>query len=125
MRMLVMLAVIAGALYVTYRLVTATRTAPARPALAAPSGEYEEPAALSAGPDRGFGILRVTPSQLVFLANSGRVMTLERLDITGVTTTTALPDHDTAKPVLAVATRDTVHYFAVDDPAAWERRLLG
>jgi hypothetical protein len=51
-------------------------------------------------------------------------MAVERLDITGVTTTTALPDRETAKPVLAVATRDAVHYFAVDDPRAWEHRLL-
>ena len=50
-------------------------------------------------------------------------MTIERIDITGVTWTRALPDHDTAKPVLAVATGPDVHYFAVDDPVAWQRRL--
>lgn len=117
-----MLAVLAGAVYVTMRLVTGVRQTPALPPRN--SGEYQEPAALAAGPDRGFGNLRLTPSQLVFVGNSGRVLTIERLDITGVTCTTALPDHDAVKPVLAVATGDGVHYFAVDDPAAWERRLL-
>lgn len=120
MRALVVLVVLAGAAYVVYRLITGATTP--RPALG--SGEYQEPAAIAAGPDRGFGTLRLTPSQLVFLANSGRVVTIERLDITGATTTTVLPDHDTAKPVLAVATASGVHYFAVDDPRAWEHRLL-
>lgn len=88
------------------------------------SGDYQETAAIASGPDRGFGVLRVTPTQLVFAGNSGRVTTIERLDITGVTTTTELPDHVSAKPVLAVAAGGAVHYFAVDDPASWERRLL-
>jgi hypothetical protein len=120
MRMLVMLVVLAGAAYVMWRLVQGS----ARPAPALASGEHQEPAAIASGPDRGFGTLRLTPTQLVFLANSGRVVTVERLDITGVTTTTVLPDHDTAKPVLAVATSSGVHYFSVDDPRAWEHRLL-
>ena len=119
MRMLVMLAVLAGAVYVAMRLVNGVRQTPA-----VGSGEIQEPAAIATGPDRGFGTLRLTPCQLVFLGNSGRVLTLERLDITGVTCTTALPDHDSVKPVLAVATRDGVHYFAVDRPQEWERRLL-
>jgi hypothetical protein len=120
MRMLVMLVVLAGAAYVMWRLVQGS----ARPAPALASGEHQEPAAIAAGPDRGFGTLRLTPSQLVFLANSGRVVTIERLEITGVSTTRTLPDHETVKPVLAVATHDAVHYFSVDDPATWERRLL-
>lgn len=119
--MLVMLFVLAAAVYVTMRLINGVRETP-RPALG--SGEIQEPAALATGPDRGFGTLRLTPSQLIFLGNSGRVLTLERLDITGVTCTTALPDHDAAKPVLAVATTLGVHYFAVDQPQMWERRLL-
>jgi hypothetical protein len=52
------------------------------------------------------------------------VTTVERLDIVGVAATTQLPEHDTVKPVLAVSTTDGVHYFAVDDPGAWEIRLL-
>lgn len=120
MRILVMVAVVAGALYVAWRLIQGTTSA--RPALA--SGEYQEPAAIAAGPERGFGTLRLTPSQLIFLANSGRVVTLERLDITGVSSTRTLPDHETAKPVLAVSTREQVVYFSVDDPVRWEQRLL-
>ena len=120
MRALVMLAVLAGAVYVAWRLVSGTTAS--RPALA--SGEYQEPAAIAEGPERGFGTLRLTPSQLIFLANSGRVVTIERIDITGVTSTRMLPDHETAKPVLAVSTSAQVLYFAVDDPTRWERRLL-
>lgn len=120
MRALVMLVVLAGAVYVAWRLIQGSTTS--RPALA--SGEYQEPAAIAAGVDRGFGTLRLTPSQLIFLANSGRVITIERLDITGVTHTRMLPDHETAKPVLAVSTQGQVYYFSVDDPVRWERRLL-
>lgn len=120
MRALMILVVLAGAIYVTWRLIQGTTAS--RPALA--SGEYQEPAAIAAGPERGFGTLRVTPSQLVFLGNSGRVVTIERLDITGVSSTRMLPDHETAKPVLAVSAGQQVYYFAVDDPKRWERRLL-
>ena len=120
MRLLVMLVVVIGATYVIWRLVQGASTS--RPALG--PGEFQEPAAMASGPDRGFGTLRLTPSQLIFLGNSGRVVSVERLDITGATTTTALPDHDTAKPVLAVSTRDAVYYFSVDDPRAWQHRLL-
>lgn len=86
--------------------------------------DIQEAAAIADGPDRGYGVLRLTPSQLIFAANSGRVLTIERLEITGATSTRDLPDHSTARPVLAVTTRDAVHYFAVNDPVAWEVRLL-
>ncbi|HQR78964.1 MAG TPA: hypothetical protein PLT68_01965 [Actinomycetota bacterium] len=86
--------------------------------------DLEEPAALAHGPDRGHGLLRLTPSQLIFASDSGRVLTIERLDVTGVTTTRELPDRRTLKPVLAITTAGDVHYFAVNDPARWESRLL-
>lgn len=120
MRALVMLIVVGGALYVLWRLMRGVSTP--RPALA--SGEYQEPAAIASGPDRGFGTLRLTPSQLIFLANSGRVLTIERIDITGVTRTQMLPDHETLKPVLVVSAHGEVYYFSVDDPVRWERRLI-
>lgn len=120
MRLLVMLLVVAGASYVIWRLMQGAST----PRQALVSGEFQEPAAIASGPDRGFGTLRLTPSQLIFMGNSGRVVTLERIDITGATTSTALPDHDTVKPVLVVSTRDGVYYFSVDDPRAWQNRLL-
>lgn len=88
------------------------------------AADLDEAAALAHGPDRGHGVLRLTPSQLIFAGDSGRVLTIERLDITGVTTTRDLPDRHTVKPVLAVATGDEVHYFAVSDPARWAARLL-
>lgn len=133
MRVLLILALAAVVVYAVLRLVsngsTALQQRRSVPGAAAtlPSldaADFEEPAAIAEGPDRGFGILRLTPSQLIFAGNSGRVVTLERLEITGVSATTRLPDHVTAKPVLAVTTSDAIHYFAVNDPVAWERRLL-
>ena len=86
--------------------------------------DIEEPAALADGPDRGYGVLRLTPSQLIFAANSGRVLTVERLEITGAPTPRDLPGQEAAKPVLAVASGERLSYFAVNDPLAWELRLL-
>ena len=129
MRILVVLILAAVAVYLVLRLLSggAARVG-AKPAPRSlppvDSGEFEEPAAIASGPDRGFGVLRLTPSQLIFSGNSGRITTLERLDIVGVAATKQLPDRDTVKAVLAVSTREGVHYFAVDDPGAWERRLL-
>lgn len=113
-------------LFALYRALNAAQSRPIHPSPlpALDSGEYQENAAIADGPDRGFGVLRLTPTQLVFAGNSGRVVTVERLDITGVTSTTTLPDRSTAKPVLAVTTGEAVFYFAVDDPGAWEQRLL-
>ncbi|MCU0295969.1 MAG: hypothetical protein MUD05_07935 [Candidatus Nanopelagicales bacterium] len=125
MRILVVLALAAVAVYLVLRLFRAgAPRVESTPAPRIEGGEYEEPAAIASGPDRGFGVLRLTPSQLIFAGNSGRVTTVERLDIVGVAATKQLPDHDTVKPVLAVSTTDGVHYFAVDDPGAWEVRLL-
>jgi hypothetical protein len=130
MRFLLLLAVLAVVVYLlvsrygtlrsTVEARSATPTLPARG-----PGEYEEPAALATGPDAGYGVLRLTTSQLIFAGASGRVLTIERLDITGVTSTPELPDRTTVRPVLAVATTDTVHYFSVDHPAQWEHRLTG
>jgi hypothetical protein len=103
--------------------VEARRVTPALPQRG--YGEFQESAALASGPDAGFGVLRLTPSQLIFAGASGRVLTIERLDIIGVTSTPDLPDRTTARPVLAVATADSVHYFAVDHPGDWEQRLTG
>lgn len=80
-------------------------------------------ATLAYGPDRGPGVLRLSPSQLIFTADSGRVLVIERLDIAGVTTTRSLPDRDVVHPVLAVTTGADAYYFAVQSPAQWERRL--
>lgn len=126
MRMMLAVAVVVLILIALYRMMNAgggkVTATPKLPELG--PGEYQEVAAIADGPDRGFGTLRITPSQLIFAGNSGRVTSIERLDITGVTTTTELPDHSTAKPVLAVSTSSGVSYFSVDDPEAWARRLL-
>lgn len=130
MRVLLLLAIAAVVVYFLVsrydRLrttVEARRTTPALPPRG--YGEYQESAALATGPDAGFGTLRLTPSQLIFAGASGRVLTIERLDITGVTSTPDLPDRTTARPVLAVTTTDSVHYFAVDHPDQWAQRLIG
>ena len=85
--------------------------------------DVEEAAAVLHGPDRGPGVLRLTPSQLLFAGDAGRVLAVDRWEITGATTTTELPDHQRQRPVLAVSTADDVYYFAVNDPEAWQRRL--
>jgi hypothetical protein len=38
--------------------------------------------------------------------------------------TTTLPDHESLQSVLAVSTREAMYYFSVNDPLAWEKRLL-
>lgn len=125
MRMMLAVVIVVLVLIALYRMLNSGDKAPASPKLPELGpGEYQEVAAIADGPDRGFGTLRITPSQLIFAGNSGRVTSIERLDITGVTTTTELPDHSTAKPVLAVSTSSGVAYFSVDDPEAWAQRLL-
>ena len=124
-RLVLALVLAAIAVYVIMRISRAQSqsvTSSSLPALDA--ADLQESAAIAYGPDRGYGVLRLTPSQLVFAANSGRVLTIERLDITGATVTKSLPDHESAQPVLAVSTRDGMHYFSVNDPVAWELRLL-
>lgn len=89
----------------------------------APSADLGERAALAYGPDAGSGVLRLTPSQLVFAADSGRVLVIERLDITGVGVSRDLPDRTLAQPVLVVTTGSDVVYVLVDSPEVWEWRL--
>lgn len=86
-------------------------------------GDHGAPALIAAGPDQGPGQLRLTPTQLVFTAATGRVVVVERMDIVGATVTHELPERHTAGPVLAVRTEGDVLYFLVDDPEAWARRL--
>jgi hypothetical protein len=88
-----------------------------------PASATGQPAVLAAGADQGPGHLRLTPTQLVFTADAGRVLVIERLDITGATTTHDLPDHHAAAPVLVVRTDADVYYFLVADPEAWVRSL--
>ncbi len=124
-RIVLVLVVAALAVYVVMRITRGqapVTTSSSLPALDA--ADLQEAAAIAYGPDRGYGVLRLTPSQLVFAANSGRVLTIERLDITGATVTTSLPDHESLQPVLAVSTRDAMFYFSVNDPLTWELRLL-
>ncbi|MEZ5185133.1 MAG: hypothetical protein R2720_05260 [Candidatus Nanopelagicales bacterium] len=133
LRLLVLVALVAVAVYAVVRMLNQAPSAPRIRATARraerslpplDTGDLEEPAAIAHGSDKGFGVLRLTPSQLIFAGGSGRVLTIERMDITGVSATSQLPDRVTAKPVLAVTTPDTVRFFAVEDPLTWERRLL-
>ncbi len=95
-----------------------------RPPMGAlPGALSTAPAVLAHGPEQGPGVLRLSPTQLLFSAATGRVLVIERLDIIGATTTTALPDRTTAAPVLAVTTEQDVYYFQVDRPQDWLRAL--
>lgn len=124
-RLVLALVVVAVVVYVIMRIARAQSLSVESSSLPAlDAADQQEAAAIAYGPDRGYGVLRLTPSQLVFAANSGRILTIERLDITGATVTRSLPDHESAQPVLAVSTHDGMHYFSVSDPAAWEKRLL-
>lgn len=86
-------------------------------------GDIVERSSLAYGRDRGPGTLTLTPTQLLFAADSGRVMAVERIDIVGATTTRDLPDRTVAQPVLAVAAIGDTLFFAVTDPDAWVKRL--
>lgn len=83
------------------------------------------PAVLAWGPDSGPGHLRLGPTQLVFTAESGRVLVVERLDIVGATVTHELPGRTSASALMAIAAQDEVHYFLLDQPEAWVRRITG
>jgi hypothetical protein len=93
------------------------------PALPPATGDLAERAILAYGPESGPGVLRLSPSQLVFTADSGRVLAIERLDVVGVGSTRDLPDRTLTQPVLAITTRADTYFFAVGSPADWERRL--
>ncbi|MFI0432380.1 MAG: hypothetical protein ACH36H_04485 [Candidatus Nanopelagicales bacterium] len=90
---------------------------------APPAYLVEERATLAYGLDRGPGLLRLTPSQLIFLADSGRVVLLDRLDVLGVGSTRDLPDRTLTREVLVVTTEAQVAYFAVAEPEEWVQRL--
>jgi hypothetical protein len=85
--------------------------------------EFSTPASVAYGPESGPGLLRLTPSQLVFESAAGRVVVIERLAIVGVGSTRDLPDHSVAHPVLVVTTAEQAFYFAVSDALAWIARL--
>jgi hypothetical protein len=118
-------AAIAGYIWVVQRLkesrALASRPAPAQ--IPARPADPDEPATLAFGPDTGPGRLRLGRSQLVFTADSGRVIVIELLDITGVSASRELPDRTLVHDVLVVSAGSHVYYFMVDSPAAWERWL--
>lgn len=100
------------------------RLAPAPAPTPLPTGDHRERATLAYGPDAGGGDLVLTPSQLVFRADSGRVLVVERFDVAGVNVSTELPDRTLTRPVLVVSAGGEVYYFAVTSPTDWVRRLL-
>ncbi len=99
------------------------RRAPARTPIA--GGDHAERASLAYGPDSGAGELRLTPSQLIFRSDAGRVLVIERLDLVGVAVSRDLPDRTLSAPVLVVTASGDAYYFAVAAPAEWAKRLLG
>lgn len=97
-------------------------SAPVHQVSSAPVGDAER-ARLLYGPEAGPGELRLTSSQLVFNADSGRLWVAERIDISGVSATRELPDRTVARPALVVIVDGEVHYFEVDEPLDWISRL--
>lgn len=113
---------VAVAIWGIQRLRGGPRALPARSVLPRIPSAAELPAErtiLVYGPEAGPGTLTLTPSQVVFTADSGRVVVVERLDITGATQSRDLPDRTVAQPVLVIATRSDTWYFATPDPARW------
>ena len=76
------------------------------------------------GPESGPGWLTLTSTQLVFTAESGRVVVTERIDISGITTSRELPDRSVARAALVVAGGGDALYFEVDDPEGWAAALM-
>lgn len=97
-------------------------SAPIHHVSTARAGESER-ARLLYGPEAGPGELRLTSSQLIFSADSGRVWIAERIDISGVSATRDLPDRTVARAALVVIVDSEVHYFEVDEPLDWISRL--
>ena len=97
------------------RIRTRPRLSTSRPAVALPAPvDYREERVVAAfGPDRAPGQLRLTASQIIFTADSGRI------DITGATETRELPDRTVARNVLAITTIHDVFYFSVTAPQDW------
>ena len=106
--LIVVAAVVAVLVWSMQRVRGSAAAGPKQAALGARAadGELLGAAALAYGPERGPGRLRLTTTQLVFTADTGRVLVIERLELNGATLTHDLPDRSTASQLLAVATDD-------------------
>ena len=113
------LAVVVGGVLWLLQRGRQTRVVAAPPPTPALPGGRNERCILAHGPDRGPGSLRLSPSQLVFDGDSGRVIALERLDIVGVSTSRLLPDRTIAAEVLVVTTTTDTYFWAVAHPQQW------
>lgn len=127
-------AVIASIFWLTQRSGRPSRAlpAPVRPPASPPSpqplssgsgSDRSVVARLLYGPDCGPGWLRLSPTQLVFSTDSGRVLVIERFDVNGVSVSYDLPDRTVARPALVVSAPPDVHYFEVPEPEEWVRLL--
>ncbi len=87
-------------------------------------GDLRAQAAMVSGPERGAGSLRLTPTQLVFTAASGRMLVIERAEIVGAGVTRETPTGRSASTLLVITTDADGFYFLLDDPQEWVSRLL-
>lgn len=103
-------------------------------ALLGPIGteDHEGSAILAKGGTRGFGVLRLTPTQLLFAnPTSGEVLAIAREQITSVTATTDLGvgEEEIVKPALMVTTglpeAQVNTAFLVTDVQDWVARITG
>lgn len=101
------------------RLAAAPPAPPLPPAAVWP----DESATMVFGSDQGPGRLRLNLTQLVFTADSGRVLAIERLDIVGVAASRDVPDRQLVQEVLVITTASDSYYFMVASPRQWERWL--
>lgn len=93
--------------------------------IAVDDGIWEGTCWCAYGALRGPGRLRITPTQVVFLANSGDVQLVDRSEISGLGLTNELPDRLSPTPVIAIKAATNLYYFSVTEPAEVLRRLSG
>ena len=95
-----------------------------RKPLAAAPGELRAAAVMVSGPERGAGLLHLTPTQLVFTAATGRVLVIERAGIVGAGLTHETPTGTSASTLLVITTGAEVYHFMLEGPQEWVARLL-
>lgn len=132
---LIALAVVVGIVALSWtlsRVVVANHVRKAR-AVLPPAGamDVEEPAIGLTPPFKAWGMLRLTPSELVFADSKGGVLTIPRAAIDGCTASTDVPVgggmRTMRQPALVVAVKDPTleqgYGFVVNDATAWVERL--
>jgi hypothetical protein len=118
--------------FVLSRVVVRNHAKRARKALPPASAmDVEETAVGLTAPYKAYGVLRLTPSELLFADGKGSTLTIPRAAVAGCTTSRDVPTgsgmQTLKRPALVVAVKDPTlgeaFAFLVADPAEWVARL--